>query len=332
MPSAEALRINEDAARQLRLFSLDSNDNCLIGLAHGYTSRVEWDAINRVYLGHVRQLILSRLMSTGSFRVVPFAPDTYPRDVTSGAVVLALDWNAWTIRQVETYWEYFDENAIGRVHDLYGPLQEVSSNVEQRDTYPGEGESSVNSSSARRTTGNAPIIEVGLGNAAVRLIIYAKAMERVRLEVRHLQNFRSIYGRRATHRELPSTFDGLVDALRFVNEEARGRLNRILNLLFGAERRSEVQVHDLIDFLSELATSTSDRARMQTVLTELVMHGRIELHGDGSEQTALEALAESGVVERVRPLRRSRYRLYRATERFEPILRHLRALIQRATA
>ena len=131
--------------------------------------------------------------------------------------VVRLDWGGLTISQAEACWERYDPQALAMVHGLADEVLRAARSAVVR-THP-------------KTTG--PSIERELGALSVKvpltpkghivLVVYAKALDRLRVEVRYLKNLPDLVRER-----LPTGPRKLTDWFDAIGAEAAPRVPKIL--------------------------------------------------------------------------------------------------------
>ena len=294
-----------------RDLTLDGNDNMIADFL-AFSGSMHSTQVQRV--AEFLRLFEDRLQA----RIIE---DLCPNDlgyaisIDSGSAVavtddarVELDWSHLKISQCEVCWEWHDSNALARVHAL--------------------ADAAI--TSARSTEVNfygRPTVVRDLGALAVRLplssnvsiVVYAKAQDRLRLEVRYPTALNKFVGDR-----LPSSRRTLLDWFDAIREHA-------------AERVPWEGLHDLlavppepnIDALADLLTALADatdraKSKREGLLRELLRHGAVTgTSRDGpAPYQVLQKLADHGVLEHVRLVGRDRQqgRRYRLSRRYQGLV------------
>ena len=161
--------------------------------------------------------------------------------------------------------------------------------------------------------------------------VYAKAHDRLRVEVRHRTNPRRTYGARATNEEYPNrTPEQLVSFLEFVGQQAHERASVFFDALRGRVRAAPPTITRLVDLLDNISQACrGDRDLTHRMLALLVAGGRIVRTEDPQLRGAVDALVRSGVLTRTRSTRRSTPGIYMMAPSYSGTLRALQDLVAR---
>lgn len=227
-------------------------------------------------------------------------------------------WDRWALKQLETQWEFQSEDALSVVDRVIARGQEIveSPRLREYDAYP----------SARERQRNAQSALFPLGREGVHLAVYAKSMTRLRFEVRHNRNPRTLYGHKPEVQALRTDRrENLFLLIAHINEEATERLNAFLAELARQDIRPSPTITRLSVFLSHVANACGHTpALVQRVLSPLVRHGRISRNGPREVLDALDYLVEAGVLRRARPGRRARSDNLVLSHRFSEVVERTR--------
>lgn len=290
--------------------TLDGNDNMVADFL-AFSGSVHSTQVQRV--AEFLRLFEDRLQA----RIIE---DLCPNDLgyeismDSGSAVavtedarVELDWSHLKISQCEVCWEWHDGDALARVHAL--------------------ADAAI--TSARSTEVNfydRPTVMRDLGALAVRLplpsnvsiVVYAKAQDRLRLEVRYPSGVAKIASDR-----LPRT-RRLRDWFQAISEHAAERvpwagLHDLLTV------PAEPTLDALADLLAEVADATERaKSKRQGLLRQLLRHGAVTgTARDGpAPHTVLNKLVDRGVLEHVRLVGRDSQfgRRYRLCERYRGLV------------
>ena len=228
-----------------------------------------------------------------------------------------LDWGALTVSQCEVCWERHDPRALEKVHVMAeGVLNAARAGAVR--THP-----MIAGPSIERDLGAVSIKVPLTPSGHIVMAIYAKALDRLRVEVRYLKNLPDLVRDRLPQpRRLTDWFDA-------IREEAVPRVPwaELHRLLLPAERTA-------VDALSELLEAVADvtdtaKSKRKPIFEQLLLHGSItSTTRDGNAPARiLERLAKRGIVEHVRLVRKDNPigRRYRLTDRYRSALRAMSA-------
>ncbi len=296
----ECLREVPALADEARAYGLDGNDNVMVPRRLLQARSLAWNELIAVYLRKVSELIESAFFV---FEDVDVWDDTPPppgiRDWDDVPGV-SFDWSEWVVRQVETYWEFETDDAVGLVRSLEPHIREISRNLSVGEHDVPRG--------TRHSEANAVSLSVDLGAQGVRLGIYAKASARIRFEVRQLTNPRRTYGTRASTANFPR--DDLADLpafLAFVSERAHDRACMFIEVVHQVGVSVPPTLVRLSMLLGKVARACEgDASRIHQVLVLLMSSGRIVRHGDAGLCAAIDALEANNVLTRRRITYRAR--------------------------
>lgn len=226
---------------------------------------------------------------------------------------MRLDWGGLTVSQAEACWERHDPDALAKVHALAdGVLSAARSPVVR--THP-------------RTVG--PSVERDLGALSVRipltptghivLVIYAKAADRLRIEVRYLKNLPDVV--RELLPQAPRSLTDWFDAIRS-DAAPRVRWSELHGLLRPPEDATIQLLSELLQHVADVTDKA--KAKRRTILQALLLHGGLTATNRDGEAPfqILERLADRGVIEHLRFTRRDAKtgRRYRLTDRYRSLV------------
>lgn len=294
--------------------TLDGNDNMVADFL-AFSGTVHTARVQRVaeYLRSFEAHLIARIMEG----LCP--PELgYDLQLLGGNAVaendharVELEWSSLKVSQCEVCWEWHDPDALSKVHAL--------------------ADTAV--TSARSTEVNffdRPTVERTLGALAVRLplpgdvviVIYAKAQDRLRVEVRYPTGLAKTVGDR-----LPTGTRMLKDWLDVTSNHAAQRVPwESLHALLTVPSQPDLDA--LADLLAAVADAT-DRAKSkrQGLLRQLLRHGAVTgTSRDGpAPYQVLKKLADRGVVEHMRLARRDAEegRRYRLADRYAGLIERL---------
>lgn len=200
----------------------------------------------------------------------------------------------WTLKEAEVYYEFRDVDAALKVAAISGLSRSLARTFNEYD-YGDTSERAV--PGVRRDT-NMPSVHIGLGAENVYLAIYAKASERIRLEVRYKR-----YPLRACRLDRASftsrdTFvrDVLVDIIA----NATRRMNRFLSAYRSHQSDWEAGLVPLVSAVSCAASSSgANLGVLNRVLALLITHGGLSRCTDPRMQAVIDALVSANILRQV---------------------------------
>lgn len=234
-------------------------------------------------------------------------------------LLVRLEWGALTVSQCEVCWERKDNQALERVHALADDMLLSARSVEVP----------IFSQPSRKR----PIsVQRELGAIAVRIplpgevtiVVYAKARDRLRFEVRYIKDLPDL-----VRNHLPQGGRTLVQWFDAIREHAASRLP-------WAELHQRLQPPQdfTVEILAELTLAVADVARgkqkskRDALIRQLLLHGAITATtSDGDAPVGmLDRLARRGILEHVRLVGKDAKtgRRFRLAERFAGLPRALR--------
>lgn len=222
-------------------------------------------------------------------------------------VHLALDWGGLTLSQCEVCWERHDPAALEKTRSLATGVLDAARSATV-------GIHLGKDSLVERELG-ALSVKVPLVPDRITLAVYAKAIDRLRFEVRYNSDLPDeVRGRLSLGpRKLTDWFDA-------VREEAASRVpwNGIRELMLPVECGTIDALADLLEAVADVTDKAKSKRR--SILHQLLLHGSITAtNRTGNAPSAvLERLADRGVVEHVRLIARDAMigRRYRLAPRF----------------
>lgn len=290
--------------------TLDGNDNMVADFL-AFSGTVHTTRVQRVseYLRRFEACLIARIMED-------LCPPELGYDLRfEGGNAVAennharvdLEWSSLKVTQCEVCWEWHDPDALAKVHAI--------------------ADAAV--ASARSTEVNfydRPTIERSLGALAVRLplpgdvmiVIYAKAEDRLRVEVRYPKGLGQLLaGRLPADRKLKNWLDA-------ISQHAAERVpwqNLHLLLVLPPDPDQDA----LVDLLAAIADATEGaKSKRQGLLRQLLRHGAVTATSrDGpAPYQVVKRLEERGVIEHIRLMGRDGKagRRFRLTDRFSGLV------------
>ncbi|MEF2550917.1 hypothetical protein VQ042_05975 [Aurantimonas sp. A2-1-M11] len=217
------------------------------------------------------------------------------------------DWSGWVVRQIETYWEFRAPDPLAQIEHLRYQLPQLADEVQATHyrTRPAE-ERVADPNPALGTEGqlrSSQSLSIPLGVKDLRLGIYAKRQNRIRLEIRTYSNTRATLCGHGTRTELPNnSLDDLSRYVRAVADNSSRRLTLFLSVLsrFRPSEPPNAASLSLVLFYIARACETN-QALMTNIMRELLDTGRIAVDGTGSSdrRRAINRLVRNRLLEKV---------------------------------
>jgi hypothetical protein len=222
----------------------------------------------------------------------------------------------WSLRQVEHYHEYTTDNAIEAVRRIEPYALSLSREVGVR-TY----ERHVRTEAVRQD--NARSLSMGLGRKRAYLVLYAKTLERIRMEVRFQQEPAAIAGLRST--EYEGSPNGMADLLQGTSTDAAGRLAQWISEFHESIPRGR-PTHKLVVLIAKLSAVCGTGPLLTKVLAILLAHGGIIRTGHTDIDPLIPQMIKHRLIVRVRSGRTRNVVHYRLWRDYAAIVRSIRAL------
>ncbi|WP_157799379.1 hypothetical protein [Qipengyuania seohaensis] len=295
--------------------TLDGNDN----MVSDYRSFA--GTVHRTYLQRVAEFLAlfeSNLRSKIFAELCPASIgfDRHEEGATSlgrnDDVEVRLDWGDLTVSQAEVCWERYDPDALDKAHEFARQIL-VSARSASVDTYGGRRGPTVGRNLGAVST-QLPLTPSG----DVSLAIYAKARDRLRIEIRYRKDLPE-----KVRARLPAN-PHLTDWLNAISEAASERLSAhdFARLTQPVREAHEEALADLLDAVADVTTKAGGKRR--PIFLELLRHGSITAtnHHGTAPTRILERLASRGVLEHVRLVKKDSKigRRYRLTEKYLPLV------------
>lgn len=281
LQSHEAFLANPEMLAEARAASCDGNHNLLVGAARrGGTSfdrRDQWYA-------SVIDAVVFNLAELLQQQLVPSAENGLP--------TVSVTIRSPTVSQAEVYWEFESADAISDVLTIGDRLSLAAGQVSIRQYFPNVHHMAVGHSE------NSPSVTIDLSRSSgrIKLLVYAKTRQIVRIEVKYLKELRQTVARTARGTLDVQTILGL--ARRHAFQQVERMREAVMQVTPSVHERA-----DLLTFLRHIsAAALGDAAVEQGMLTLLVNIGAVS---QTDEQGACppevcNRLRRSGVVRRVR--------------------------------
>jgi hypothetical protein len=230
----------------------------------------------------------------------------------NGDVEVRLNWDGLTVSQAEVCWERYDPDALDKAHEFARQIL-VSARSASVDTYGGRQGPTVGRNLGAVST-QLPLTPSG----DVSLTFYAKARDRLRIEIRYRKNLPE----KVRTRLLANP--RLIDWLDAISQAASERLSDhdFARLAQSTQEVHEEALADLLDAVADVTSKASGKRRV--IFLELLRHGSITAtnHHGTAPTRILERLASRNVLEHVRLIKKDGKvgRRYRLTEKYLPLV------------
>ena len=282
-------------------FSLDGKDNWLPSgsFFETWANPHRWQRHLRNYVVGVAEEFHSQL--------------EHAIDVTSDARLHRVE--SFTLRKVETYWEFAAIEPTELVRSLIPHLSAYSAGQATISTFPVP---------AQMVNVNSLSFSVKL-TAKLSLRVYAKTNRRVRFEIiQEDLNHRELLGLPLVRRGQPrqprsGSFNDILRCLYVLRGRASTALNAVLEFLEQHTQVVESQI-SAFSFLMSIAAALQDRALAHTIVSLLVYHGRIVSREGGADIRDACALLAQAEILAYHPARR----VYDVTPPYQYALQMLR--------
>ena len=213
----------------------------------------------------------------------------------------------WAMKEAEVYYEFRDADAplqvaaISQVvRGLTGEFSEDAYGADQRSIVTRVARTA-NMPSVRI---GLPSVRVGLGAEDIYLAVYAKATDRVRLEVRY-KRYPITRGARLPAARFASSEAPVSDMLSGLIANATRRINRFLRAYRTHTVGSEASLVRMVLALVNVAAASQsssgevDSGTLRRVMTLLIAHGGMSRSENPAIQQVIDALVLSRVLQRV---------------------------------
>ena len=288
--------------------TLDGKDNFVPNALLRVALNTDWCALAQVYLNSV---FLAVHQVIGSVHEFNGTPQHTPLLLMPGP-------HQWVLREVEFYQEFEDDNAPMRVAEIAEIARGLTSEFGVDEHGP--------AIFGERRIENMPSMQLSLGRAGIHLSVYAKAFNRIRMEVRYKKYPIKACGlSRASYVNANTWF---CDMLRDIQRDAVRRLDLFMSgyrSQRGGDPGSLVSLAICLPKIAEACLGEENYS--YKILSLLIMNGALTGAGDARMQRVIDRLVESRVLHQVRTSPRSSTRDYPLTPRFRRSLQRLRPLM-----
>lgn len=201
-------------------------------------------------------------------------------------------WNDWTCKIAEIYWEYSCPNAIALVHDIKHTILPKFSKSKWAHYRLNRDEDYSGPEIGGAIHQNAVSLNLNLGSKSRSLAIYAKQIERVRLEVRYNTNVRR-------NLDIPAinSFDiGMPLLMRSATIVARKHMSRLLSDMQPHQISTKSKFSSLIDFIKVIRGTGLDERQTDEIISILASNSRIVVQRHTELARACTAMARRGLL------------------------------------
>lgn len=226
-----------------------------------------------------------------------------------------------TLQSIETYWEFPDPNPVGTIAAIERPFRSVgaSSSVAW----------SPISESARglfRSNGieignedNSPVVKIFPAKHTM-LKAYAKATDRIRVEVRHIKGSPALG--RYTHHDSAGLFDWIDKAAR----DGSNVVNSLFEALKATWNERPVWQHSPQRLVFDICSALKDQATALHIVELLVHHNKLEKSPESSISKPISQLLEAQIIRFT--CKSGEVRIYQVSDRYRNALSHLQYAAQ----
>jgi hypothetical protein len=219
----------------------------------------------------------------------------------------------WALSSLEVYWEARCADAIStvrHVEELGSEIaRELTSSIHET-VHPNSG-----------SLVNARVLKFALGRQTVSLVVYAKLLDRIRLEVRYASNARSHLRQLS---EVPANIS-FTELIRATMENAAERTNTLLHSLWARNFEAPHALLRLSMFLHGVSMAFAGNSfRIQTFLCAIVTNGRFQRTSDSEFGEGIDWLVRRNFLRVQNSTLRTSRRTYAASRPYASALRQLR--------
>jgi len=248
--------------------SLDGKDNVILGRRmRSVTEPDYWMRIIHSYWGNILRF-LERSFNAAC------AIDSSVRRYS--------EWKI-NIQTVETYWEFWSEDAVAALYQVLPSLR-VFGSSNRVSTYPLHEE---------ERDGNSPSISIQL-TGSISAKLYAKTNKRIRVEIKHdLKEDARVFD---NNRHTSANVEQLFYWLEQCASDAAIRGQDILDYI-STNHWENIEQRSLYSFLARVVAACEDEAQYELVLSLLVNNSTIHLRQNDPIGSVLRALKRQNVLQ-----------------------------------
>lgn len=205
----------------------------------------------------------------------------------------------WTTKASEVYWEYSVVDSLSFVNDLWHSFQSVLYRIERRQFNSPDNESNVseNPTGRQQNYNGIAIYANDFGVSGLKLIVYAKHLNRVRFELRYNRSIKRLFPRGCSAL-LTEDIEGLYSALNRYKEQSKDRLQKIINAMPDLALTERSQFSLLSDFLHELSNAHEgiQTVSIRNTLSTLLQTNRVAVTKNSDEHEVMKRLQTKYIV------------------------------------
>ncbi|WP_132251343.1 hypothetical protein [Methylobacterium segetis] len=293
----------------IRALTLDGSDNFVPNPLVPMAIRTDWPRLTQSYAAAVLDVVTETIGTV------------HDLDLTSRShepLLRLPPFDRWTLKHAEVYAEFKEAEAPLRVAEIaeHGRSLAALFAVENHGRLPTHGMS---------RTGNMPAMKIGLGASGVDLSIYAKAHDRLRVEVRYTSA--PLKACRLTKGDYAGSFTFVENVLAGVRGNAAARITRFLKAYVTSRGSAAPRLTALVTLLSAVSHACgTDLGLMNRVLSLLIVHNGLSRTSDERIQQIVDTLIQSGVLRQGRATLRSRRTEYLLAPHYGAAMASLRGL------
>ncbi|MCJ2143202.1 hypothetical protein [Methylobacterium sp. E-066] len=302
-----------DRTHTLREQTLDGSDNVIPENLIAAAIRLNWPQFVQDYADGVTRCLEEKI---GLVHDVGGDWETAPDKDESLLVMPAAA--TWSLRQVEHYQEYKTVNAIEVVRRVEPYALSLSRSIRVR-----QYQNYVRTETMRQD--NARSLSMSLDRQGAYLVLYAKTLDRVRVEVRFQKEPAAISGLQSTgYARRPN---GMAELLSGTSAEAAKRLARWVAEFQECIPRG-APAHKLVMLIDHLSAVCGSGPLLTKVLSILLAHGGIIPTGHADLDHLVPQLIRRRLLIRVRSTQTRNVAHYRLRTDFAGMMRSIRDLGQ----
>lgn len=199
--------------------------------------------------------------------------------------------NRFQLREVETYWEFYSEDAPALVRDIAPVIAEMGKNASERPFS--------NAERGKNTEQNQISVRADLSGQRM-LKVYAKTPTRIRFEVEHSEDFfRHLPSRQSHIQSSPGEWLPILAQLAILAAEGVNEALRRIGARVSANRQHRTPY----DLLAHLVDVLEDAEKAREFASLLVANRRVVVGKDLAPRKQVLALVRRGVLESIRSTR-----------------------------
>ena len=308
-PEVNSIDLMKHIGSSVVRFTLDGKDNCIPDVAVPMAVQTDWPQLLQSYASAVLAT-LSEIAGT--------LHDYDLEDRRHEPLLRLTPLHDWTLKQAEIYVEMHEPQAPLKVAAIADHGRSLANlfTVENHGRAATFGEMRI---------ANMPAMFVNLGAEGVNLSVYAKAFDRVRVEVRY--NRYPLKSCRLTRGHFSKSPDFIADIIRGVRADGVRRISKFLAGYEASRGKSSPHLLALVGLLGTITrVCKGDPGRTNRLLTLLILNNGLSRTGHQEFQDAIDVLLQSGILRQARATLRARRIDYVVSPYYGSAMQALRSL------